>query len=349
MNNETKPQICLLASPETSPGVLYGLFDVLSTVGAAFADMVSGVPDRELLDVKIVARSNQPFRCVGNVVVEPHASIAEITHCDAVIVCDMYTPITASPKGAYDEEVAWLKHLYSNKTWLASVCSGSTLLAETGLLDGHEISGHWAYRHMFARHYPRITWREDAIINFSAEHKRLITTGGVTSWQDLAIYLIEKFCGLQHAIYTSKVHLLTTHSEGQLPFAAMTQQYQTSDAIIAESQSWIENNLNSHNPVSLMTKRSGLTARTFARRFREATNYQPIDYVQNLRIEAAKNLLETESTSVDDISLVVGYEDPASFRRLFKRKVGITPALYRKKFAGISRCLIGDISSQSRL
>jgi len=336
LNSETKPQICLLASPETSPGVLYGLYDVLSTVGAAFSDMVSGVPDEELLDVKIVARTDQQFRCAGNVIVEPHLSITDIDHTDAVIVCDMYTPVDTPPKGIYDTEVEWLKRMYAKNALLTSVCSGSAVLAETGLLNGHEISGHWAYRHMFAEHYPEVTWREDAIINFSAEHKRLITTGGVTAWQDLAIYLINRFCGIQQAIYTAKVFLLSTHTDGQLPFAAMTQRYQTSDAIIKDSLNWIALNLSSPNPVAHMTERSGLKPRTFARRFRESTNYQPIEYVQNLRIESAKNILETQNLGIDEISVQVGYEDPASFRRLFKRKVGITPAHYRKKFARIS-------------
>jgi len=336
MNAETKPQICLLTSTETSPGVLYGLFDVLSTVGAAYPDMVTGLPGDELLDVKIVAKADAAFRCAGNVIIEPHASIANIDQTDAVVVCDMYTPIDTPPKGTYLEEVEWLKHMYAKNALLTSVCSGSAVLAETGLLNGHEISGHWAYRHMFAEYYPEVTWREDAIINFSAEHKRLITTGGVTAWQDLAVYLINRFCGIQHAIYTAKVHLLSTHTDGQLPFAAMTQRYQTSDAIIKDSQNWIAQNLNSPNPVAQMTERSGLKPRTFARRFRESTNYQPIEYVQNLRIEMAKNILETQNASIDDISVQVGYEDPASFRRLFKRKVGITPAHYRKKFARIS-------------
>jgi len=333
MNDSNKPQICLLTSTETSPGVLYGLYDILSTVGAAYPDMISGITDEELLDVKIVAKSKKPFRCISNITVEPHNSIDEISKTDAVVVCDMYTPIDTPPKNIYHEEVEWLRRMYNRQALLTSVCSGSAVLAETGLLNGHEISGHWAYRHMFAKYYPDIKWREDAIINFSAADKRLITTGGVTAWQDLAIYLIKQFCGLQHAIYTAKVHLLQTHTEGQLPFAAMTQRYQTSDAVVNRCQSWIAENLNCPNPVAQMTEQSGLKSRTFTRRFRDATNYQPIDYVQNLRIESAKNLLETENTSVDAISVQVGYEDPASFRRLFKRKVGITPALYRKKFA----------------
>ena len=333
MSDRIKPQICLLTSGETSPGVLYGLYDILSTVGAAYSDMISGITDEELLDIKIVAKSKTPFKCIGNATIEPHNSLSEIQKTDAVVVCDMYTPIDTPPKDKYTEEVEWLKQMYTNKALLTAVCSGTAVLAETGLLNGHEVSGHWAYRHMFAKYYPDVKWREDAIINFSAAHKRLITTGGVTAWQDLAIHLIKQFCGLQHAIYTAKVHLLQTHTEGQLPFAAMTQRYQNSDAIVNRCQTWIVDNLNCPNPVAQMTEHSGLTPRTFTRRFREATNYQPIDYVQNLRIESAKNLLETKSTSVDNISVQVGYEDPASFRRLFKRKVGITPSLYRKKFA----------------
>lgn len=333
MINSSKPQICLLTSAETSAGVLYGLYDVLSTVGAAYPDMVSGITDKELLDIKIVARSKKPFRCMSNATIEPHNSLFEIQKTDAVIVCDMYTPIDTPPRNKYTEEVEWLKRMYANQALLTAVCSGSAVLAETGLLDGHEISGHWAYRHMFAKNYPNIKWREDAIINFSAVDKRLITTGGVTAWQDLAIYLIKQFCGLQHAIYTAKVHLLQTHTDGQLPFAAMTLRYQSSDAIINRCQTWIAENLSCPNPVAQMAEQSGLKPRTFARRFRDATNYQPIDFVQNLRIESAKNLLEIENTSVDQISFQVGYEDPASFRRLFKRKVGITPALYRKKFS----------------
>jgi len=335
MDKKTKPQICLLTSAETSPGVLYGLYDVLSTTGVVYADMVSGAAGNELLDVKIVARTDKKFRCFGNVTVEPHASIADIDRTDVVVVCDMYTPIDAPPKGTYEEEVGWLRRMHAKDALLCSVCSGSAVLAETGLLNGYEVSGHWAYRHMFAQHYPEVRWREDAIINLSAEHKRLVTTGGVTSWQDLAVYLIERYCGLQEALYATKVYLLTPHSDGQLPFAAMTQKYQTSDAIISDCQTWIEDNLNATNPVTQMTERSGLKARTFARRFREATNYQPIEYVQNLRIESAKNLLETSNTGIDEISGRVGYEDPASFRRLFKRKVGLTPALYRKKFAKV--------------
>ena len=335
MADKKRPLIALLVSAETSPAVLYGLYDVLSTVGSAYQDMVTGVPGEDLLDIKIVAATREPFRCFGNVLIEPHASIGEIDKPDVAVVCDMYTPINTSPHGNYPDEIEWLKKVYANQSLLAGVCSGSAVLAETGLLNGLEVSGHWAYRHMFRNFYPKVNWREESTLNLSAEHKRLITTGGVTAWQDLAIYLITRFCGVQHAINTARVHLLSSHTDGQLPFAAMTQSKQHNDAVVSDCQDWITDNYDCTNPVARMTDRAGLLARTFARRFRAATGYHPLDYVQELRIEVAKALLVTEVTKIDEIGVSVGYEDPTSFRRLFKRMAGLTPAVYRKKFAGI--------------
>ena len=130
--------------------------------------------------------------------------------------------------------------------------------------------------------------------------------------------------------------LLAGHEEGQLPFAAMNRRVDGTDAVIADCQSWIAGHYGEGNPVSRMAERSGLNTRTFARRFRAATGYQPIDYVQAIRVEEAKQMLETEEVGIDDIAAEVGYEDPASFRRVFKRRAGLTPAAYRRKFQGIA-------------
>ena len=115
----------------------------------------------------------------------------------------------------------------------------------------------------------------------------------------------------------------------------MTPRVQQADAVIGDCQAWIVENHAAANPVSRMAERAGLKPRTFARRFRAATGYPPMDYVHAIRIEEAKRLLESEAISVEEVGHRVGYEDPTSFRRLFTRKAGLTPAAYRKKFAGI--------------
>jgi transcriptional regulator GlxA family with amidase domain len=335
MSDRTRPSIALLAAPESSSSVLYGLYDVLLSVGAVYSDMTTGQPDESLLDVKIVAGDDKPFRCFGNVLVEPHGSVDGIAKIDVAIVCDMYWPIHTPPRGRYRREIDWLKRMHSGGSILASVCSGSLLLAEAGLLDGIECTGHWGYRNLFREHYPNVRFREDSILRVAGEDARIVTAGGVTSWQDLALHVIARLCGAQHAIRTAKVYLLSGHTEGQLPFAAMTRRLQKSDAVIHECQVWIAQNYACANPVARMAERSGLKPRTFARRFRAAAGYLPMDYVHALRIEEAKQLIETERAAIEEIGFSVGYEDPTFFRRLFKRKAGLTPAGYRKKFAGI--------------
>jgi transcriptional regulator GlxA family with amidase domain len=215
------------------------------------------------------------------------------------------------------------------------VCAGSLLLAESGLLDGRSCAGHWAYADLFASSYPRIRFKPGSILDLGNEDAGLVTAGGATSWQELALYLIGRYCGPAHATRTAKIYLLAGHQDGQLPFSAMVRRSQLDDGAVAASVQWIEDNYAVPNPVAAMTERSGLTSRTFARRFQAATGRRPIDYVQALRIEGARERLETDTMPVDDVGYAVGYEDPAFFRRLFKRMTGMTPAAYRRKYAAI--------------
>jgi transcriptional regulator GlxA family with amidase domain len=330
-----RPRIALLAAPETSASVLYGLYDVLLSVGPMWPDMTAAEPGDALLEVSIVAASAEPFRCFGNILVEPHAALLDVDQIDAVVVCDMYTPIDTPPRGRFGIEIDWLRRMHSRGALLATVCTGSLLLAEAGMLDGRSCAGHWAYRDLFASAYPRIRFGPGSILDLSSEGDGLITAGGVTSWQDLALHLIAKFCGPEHAARTAKVYLLAGHEDGQLPFSAMTRRIRPGDAVIADCLTWIGDHYATPNPVAAMAERSGLTRRTFARRFQGATGHRPIDHVHALRIEGARLLLETGRGGVDDVGYSVGYEDPTFFRRLFKRTTGMTPAAYRRKYASI--------------
>ncbi len=329
------PRIALLAAPETSGSVLYGLYDVLQSVGTMWPEMTVGRPGDALLEVSIVAATAEPFRCFAGIPVEPHAAVADVVDVDALVVCDMYTPIHTPPRGRFGAEIEWLRQMRSRGALLTSVCSGSLLLAEAGLLDGRSCAGHWAYRDLFQSAYPRIRFRPGAILDLSSESDGLITAGGVTSWQDLALHLIARFCGREHASRTAKVFLLGGHDDGQLPFSAMTGHVRTEDAVISDCLAWIADHYATTNPVTAMSGRSGLTRRTFARRFHAVTDRRPIDHVHALRIEGARQLLEIGGGAVDDVGYRVGYEDPTFFRRLFKRTTGMTPAAYRRKYAAI--------------
>jgi transcriptional regulator GlxA family with amidase domain len=299
-------------------------------------DMTAAEPGEALLEVSIVAASDDPFRCFGEILVEPHAALADVDEVDAIVVCDMYTPIDRPPRGRYVAETHWLRRMHARGTLVATVCSGSVLLAESGLLDGRSCASHWAYATLFEEAYPRVRFRPEKVLELAHEADGLITGGGVTAWQDLALYLIARYCSPEHAAATAKVYLLDRHDYGQLPYSAMTRVVRGDDAVIGRSLDWIEGHYAVGNPVSAMAEEAGLLPRTFARRFAAATGRRPIEYVHGLRVEAARRLLEGGAAAVDDVGYGVGYDDPTFFRRLFRRATGMTPAAYRRKYASIS-------------
>ncbi len=330
---DRRPVVAILVGPTTSAAVLYGIFDVLQSVGSVYPDMVFGAPGGERLTVRIVSQDGKPFRCPGNVLVEPHDSLDSLQDCDIAIVCDMYSPIHSVPRRDYAVYGPWLRALHAKGVLIGSVCSGSLVLAEAGLVDGREVASHWAYAELFAKEYPACRLHRDSILCLTHEADRIITAGGVTSWQELVLYVIARLCGREAALQTAKVHLLAGHESGQLPFAEMNRHVGTGDAVVLACRRYIDETFTEPNPVQRMVDVSGLNTRTFARRFRSETGTTAIDYVVRLRIEEAKRMLEGSRTPVDDVSWQVGYQDPAAFRRAFRKLVGETPAEYRRRFS----------------
>lgn len=182
-----------------------------------------------------------------------------------------------------------------------------------------------------------VTVRRERILVPAGHGHRIITAGGASSWNDLLLYLIARLAGSEEALRIAKLYLLQSHAEGQLPYAALTPGRQHADHVIAECQRWIADHYARENPVAAMATWAGMSERSFHRRFRQATGQTPIAYVQALRIEEAKHLLETTDLGVDAIGAEVGYVEPASFRRLFRRAVGVPPAAYRRRFQPLFR------------
>jgi len=325
-------RIDLLATPLASGSCLYGLYDILSSAGIVWGQVMPGSPCRPMLDVRIVALGGRPFRCVGGVPVVPQAAAGEGLVPSVICVPDLHVPPHAGLAGRLPEEVSWLRHAHLGGAVLCSVCSGALLLAETGLLDGQEATTHWAFADTMRRQYPRVRLRPERVLVQAGEGHRVVTAGGAASWGDLALYLIARFCGEAEAIRCAKVHLLAGHQEGQLPYAAMARNLQHADPVISRCQDWIAAHYSDPNPVAAMLALTGLPERTFTRRFKAATGFTPLDYVQTLRVEEAKQMLESGAESIDAIGHAVGYEDAAFFRRLFKRRTGLTPKDYRRRF-----------------
>lgn len=329
----------LLALPESSGSVLYGLHDVLVLAGHVWSQITGEPEGARGFAVEIVSTGSRLFRCFGGVPVAPQASLAERRGSDLVVISDLAIPVDFDPRGQWPEAVAWLRQQHAAGATIAAVCSGSVLLAETGLLDGRRATTHWAYEDLFRRYYPEVKLCLNDVLVPADAAARVITSGGATSWEDLALYLVGHFCGEQEARRMAKAFLIGDRSEGQLLYAAMARPRRHADRVIADCQQWIADHYAAPNPVSRMVERSGLPERSFKRRFRAATGFTPVAYVQALRMEEAKQQLETSDWPTDQVAAAVGYEDPAFFRRLFKRHTGITPARYRQRFRGLGRQL----------
>ena len=164
----------------------------------------------------------------------------------------------------------------------------------------------------------------------------IVTSGGATSWHDLAIHIISRHCTPGEALRIAKVYLLQWHGEGQLPFASLVRRQAHADSVVRRAEDWLRRHFSEPRAVAAVVAECGIPERSLKRRFSAATGSTIIGYVQNLRIEEAKRLLETGDLSSEAISAAVGYDNPAFFRRLFKRSAGLTAGQYRRMFRPIS-------------
>lgn len=333
----TKISVCLVAVSETATGVLHGLYEVLTYVGSGWEMLTGWPPGPRRFKPRIVAASREPFRNSVGLPIVPDLSFAEARRADIVIVADLAVGRDEETRGRWPEVAGWLREQHEQGALVCSVCTGSLLLAEAGLLNGVEATCHWAAADQIRDRYPDVLLRPERVLVSSGVEHRLVTSGGNASWTDLALYLVARFCGEDEARRTSKLFLFGDRSNGQAPFAARVRPPQHDDAAVGAAQVWIADNYATANPVAGMTLASGLAPRTFKRRFQAATGYSPLDYVQSLRVEEAKQMLEASDDPVDQVALEAGYTEPAAFRRIFKRFTGISPLQYRQRFRHVAQ------------
>jgi transcriptional regulator GlxA family with amidase domain len=333
-NSPRQISIDLLASESVSASSLYGLYDVLTSVGIGWETFVTGAPRTSRFRVRIVSTRKRPFKCASGVQVLPNLSIDEADGADVVVVPGLTVPATKPLDKSHVPMCDWLDASHRAGARITAACTGALILAETGLLDGLEATTHWAFRDHFRLYYPRVRLRLEKNLCCSDARPEIVTSGGAGAWQELALFLITQYAGIEQAVRASKFWLLPDQGSLQAPYMAMPLAIPHSDAAVRNSQVWVAQNYAAPNPVATMIARSDLPAATFARRFKRATGYVPMDYVHTVRTEEAKQMLETTDASVESIGEEVGYGDPASFRRLFKRKSGLTPAEYRRLFGG---------------
>jgi transcriptional regulator GlxA family with amidase domain len=332
MSGRVRPlHVSLVALPDAVLSTLTGIYDVMNA-SAMMAGRDAAVPTETPFKVEIVGTKPGPLALASGVPLEVQRAVRDVRETDIIIVPSILLSEPTWRGGRYAELVDWAARMHDAGALLCSACSGLFLLAETGLFDGKEATVHWDYGPSFRKTFPRVALLPERVLVVSGEREELVTSGASTTWHDLVLYLIVRHVGATAAQATARFFALQWHHEGLAPYIVFRGRSDHGDALIGNVQEWLATHFSLANPVEEMIKRSGLAPRTFKRRFKEATELAPIDYVQRLRVEDAKRRLERTDAPVEEIGWRVGYEDPAFFRRLFKRTTGLSPGSYRRKF-----------------
>lgn len=340
MTHDAQARIGILAFPETSASVVFGLYDLFRSAGRDWDLVLNGTPGPELLECLVVARDDRPLRVLNGVPITPHATMDDCPPLDIICVPEVALPPHTPLAERYSREIEWFSERYRQGTLLAAACSGAMLLAEGGLLDGYDATTHWAWCDCMKQRFPGISVHPHRALVVTGEGQRLVMAGGGTSWMDLALYLIARNLDVDAAMQVARMNLIDWHHVGQQPFATLSCNRQVEDSVIARCQHWIAEHYQEPHPVSAMTRLSGLAPRTFKRRFQQSTGMTPLEYVHSLRLEEAKQMLEATGLPIEAIANEVGYEDAGFFSRLFRRKVNLTPAQYRKRFGALRHTLL---------
>lgn len=314
--------VTLLLAHHCSAASAHIALEVLSAANQ-FADT-----DEPPFEVVIASLDGASVTSQSGQVMQVQAGIEAIHHTDLVLVPGfLFTLRQALP--TFPAYAAWLTHQHAQGAVLASMCTAAFMLAETGLLDGVRATTHWAFADFFRRRYQQVVMNDGQIL---CEDNRVITSGGASAAMDLLLHLVRRFASLELAQQCGKYLLMDAVRTEQSVYVMWVLPKNHGDSDILRVQNWLEEHFADPLLIDDLAQQFGFGVRNFKRRFKQATGYTPIAYLQTLRLEKAKHLLESTRMSLDTITYTVGYEDSNSFRRLFQQRVGLLPAAYRKRF-----------------
>ena len=281
-----------------------------------------------LFNVQLVAKTRDVK--LGNSSFTVHADMLlhEVKHADIIFIPalsgDMKTAIELNK-----ELLPWITKQYNNGAEIASLCVGAFLLASTGLLDGKKCSTHWGFGNEFREMFPEVELVDGSIIT---EEHRIYSSGGANSYWNLLLYLVEKYTNRHTAILASKYFAIDIDRKSQSAFTLFQGQKGHNDAEILKAQEFIEENCHERITIDMLAGMVAIGRRSFERRFKKETNNTVNEYIQRVKIEAAKRSFESSRKNINEVMYDVGYSDTKAFRTIFKKVTGLTPIEYRNKY-----------------
>lgn len=321
-------KVTILAPYNTMAITIFGPMDILNQAGRLW-NRVKNTPQTPFFDVTIASADGQPIRSVNNILIQPHCNIDEIEQTDLIIISSatyIEEILEQSP-----ELIPWLQHHFDQGSHIASICTGVFLLAETGLLNGKSATLHWGFADIFRKKYPKIKLDQDQMY---IDHGRLYCSAGVSAGMDLSLYLVEKFCGREAAVESAKTMILDLGRKKQTPYDCSIGTKKHGDPLIVQAQEWIEQHQTELIDYKWLARKCRMSRRSLERRFKKAVGMTPLGYMQKLRVEHAKRLLEEGSWTFNEITYKVGYDDISFFRKIFIRLTGLRPKEYQQRFTG---------------
>jgi transcriptional regulator GlxA family with amidase domain len=301
----------------------YDMFSKVKTIAESL-----GVKSKTFFEVDIVNSSSlvtcKPFNMIGNVVVNNKKQY------DLIMVPAMHFDCIIETLQRETEMIKWIQRQYEKGAEIASMCLGAFVSASTGLLDGKKATTHWMGAAPFRQLFPKVKLEDDKVI---IDEGRIYSSGGAFAFTSLIIYLIEKFCGRDMAFTAAKVFMIHVHDSSQHSFAILNLQRNHEDNEINRVQDFIEKNFDDLLTINGLAEKFNMSSRTFIRKFTTITGNTPLEYIQRVRVEAAKRLLEKGKLTVEQVCMEVGYGDFGFFRNIFKRLTGLTPQEYKRKYS----------------
>jgi transcriptional regulator GlxA family with amidase domain len=265
----------------------------------------------------------------GSISIFPDKLLRDIHQTDLIIIPAISGDVQHAIK-QNREFFPWIVKHYKQGAEVASLCIGAFLLASTGLLQGKSCSTHWLFVNTFRSMFPDVTVAGDRVIT---EQNGIYSSGGASSYWSLLLYLVEKYAGREMAIMASKFFLLDMEKNSQLPFTIFRGQKEHGDELVLSAQHYIEEHYSEKITIDYLADRFGAGRRTFERRFKKATTNSIVEYIQRVKIEAAKKQLELGRKNVHEVMYEVGYNDTKAFRDVFKKLVGMSPVEYRTRYS----------------
>ncbi len=291
--------------------------------------ILAGKEKPPFFSIQLVGLNNEPEIRKGLYTIHPDVLIKDVHQTDLIIIPALQEKDMKKALELNQPFIPWIIQQHLRGAEIASLCLGSFLLAETGLLSGKKCTTHWGFAGVFREMYPQVELMTEKIL---VDEGGIYSSGGALSFTNLILYLIEKYVGRDMAIMMSKIFMIDIDRDSQNPFIMFNGQKGHEDEPIKMAQEFIEQNFSEKLTVEELASRFALGRRNLERRFKKATSNTVIEYIQRVKIEAAKMSLESSRENVTEVMYKVGYSDTKAFRTTFKKITGLSPIQYRSKY-----------------